>query len=360
MYMLGFALMAVVSGWVAWRNNPMFSVRSTLRFLLAVGLMLAVVIGVMIQVSQYSVTHPGPPAYVGLGATILLGTIAMIWVVIVVSTPKSAPLPQTAKMLTPNRRKVWRWGRRFTWTVLALAVVELVLRGTAQIIVGVFGGMFVFVGIVLLFTSYVSARQMDRWLSAVEDSPWVHWSYTAEQWQRWIDVEVGRTSSTPAFQWGRNWYKFLLPVVGIAAGVAIFSPGSWLFKGLYVGGVTALLVVMIVAGQRSDRNKPQRVRSQLAGAEPEVYFGQEGVFADGVFTPWLTSGVYLLGAWLDERPPRSLVMRFEKIVPGATGGQATTQDISVPLPEAASAAGDLARLQQELTARCSKADVRIV
>ena len=162
---------------------------------------------------------------------------------------------------------------------------------------------------------------MDRWLSAVEDAPWVRWSYTAEQWRRWVDVEVERTSSVPTFQWGRNWYKFVLPVVGIAVGVAIFSPGSWLFKGMYVAGITALLVVMIVAGQRSDRSRPQRVRAQLIQAEPEVCFGQEGVFADGVFTPWLTSGVYLLGAWLDERPPRSRccgLIRLCRVRPAAS------------------------------------------
>jgi hypothetical protein len=356
MYMVGFALMAVLSGWVAWRNNPMFSVRSTLRFLLAVGLMLAVVIGVLAQVSQYSVTHPGPVAYVGLGAAIVLGTMAMIWVVIVVSTPKSAPLPKTAKMLRPNRQKVWRWGRRFLWTVLALAVLEAVLRGTAQDLVGVFGGMFVFIGVILMFTGYISARQMDRWLSAVEDQPWVRWNYSAEQWQKWVEVEEQRTSATPTFQWERNWYKFVLPVVGIAAGVALFSPGSWLFKGLYVGGITTLLAVIILASQRSDRKRPQRVRAQLAKAAPEVCFGQEGIFADGVFTPWLTSGVYLQGAELDERPPRSLVLHFTKIVPGASGAQ--PQDICVPVPDGAAQA--LARLQQELTARCPKADVRIV
>ena len=358
MYLMGFCLLAAVSGWVAWRNNPMFSVRSTLRFLLAVGLMLAVFIGVMVQVAQYSVAHPGPVAYVAIGATVVFGTIAFIWVIIAASTPKSAPLPKTAKMLTPNRRKVWKWGRRFLWTALALAVLEAVRRGTAQIMVGVFGGLFVFLGVILVFSGYISARQMDRWLSAVEDAPWVRWSYTAEQWRRWVDVEVERTSSVPTFQWGRNWYKFVLPVVGIAVGVAIFSPGSWLFKGMYVAGITALLVVMIVAGQRSDRSRPQRVRAQLIQAEPEVCFGQEGVFADGVFTPWLTSGVYLLGAWLDERPPRSLVLRFEKIVPGSTGSQPSTVDICVPLPE--NAAQDLARLQQELSARCPKADVRMV
>ena len=358
MYLMGFCLLAVVSGWVAWRNNPMFSVRSTLRFLLAVGLVLAAFIGVMVEVSQYVVAHPGPVAYVALGATVVLGTIAFIWVIIVASTPKSAPLPKTAKMLDPNRKKVWMWGKRFLWTVLALAVLGAVLRGTAQILVGTFGGLFVFLGVVLVFTGYVAARQADRWLSAVEDHPWVRWSYSAEVWQRWVDVEVQRTSSALTFQWGRNWYKFALPVVGIAAGVAFFSPGSWLFKGLYVAGVTALLVVMIFAGQRSDRNRPQRVRAQLMKAPAEVCFGQEGVFADGVFTPWLTSGVYLLGAWLDDGPPRSLVLDFEKVMVGNTGSQPTTQDIRVPLPE--NAGQDLARLQQELTARCPKADVRIV
>jgi hypothetical protein len=52
------------------------------------------------------------------------------------------------------------------------------------------------------------------------------------------------------------------------------------------------------------------------------------------------------------------VLHFEKVMVGSTGSQPTAQDIFVPVPEAA--AQDLARLQQELSARCPKADVRIV
>ena len=101
------------------------------------------------------------------------------------------------------------------------------------------------------------------------------------------------------------------------------------------------------------------MRSLLLKTAPEVYFGQEGLYCDGIFTPWLSSGVYLLAASLDDRAPRSLLLRFEKIVPGATGSQPTTADFSIPLPQGDNPSGDLARLQQELSARCPTAIVNL-
>jgi hypothetical protein len=360
MYMIPFCLMAVLSAWVAWRNNPLFSARSTIRFLLTVGLMLAVVIAAIFKAADYSTEHQGPVGFTLIGAVILFGTIAMIWVVIAVSTPKSAPLPASANILHVHRAKLWVWGKRYVWTVLALLLLELVLPETPQIIVGTIGGLFVFLGIVLLFTAYISARQMDHWLSAVEANPWVHWQYSADQWKQWTEVEVARTSAVPTFLWRRDWHKFLWPILAIGIGVGIFSPGSRLERGLYITGIATLLLLLLLLAQRSDKQAPQRVRTLLLKATPEVYFGQEGLFCDGIFTPWLTSGIYLLAASLDERTPRSLVLHFAKIVPGATGGQPSTVDFSVPLPGGNNVSSDLTRLQQELNATCPTATVNLV
>jgi hypothetical protein len=355
MYMLGFCLLAVVSGWVAWRNNPMFSVRSTLRFILAVGLMLTVVIGALIQAVRFTQHHSPTAGFSMMGAVVLLGTIAMIWVVILVSTPKSVPLPASVKMLDQYRRKVSMWAKRMAWVVLAWALLTAVLPTVPRIIVGSIGGIFVFLGIVLWFTAYLNARQMDGWLSAIEAQPWVHWKYSADQWMQWTDVEVARTSSQPTFQWRRDGHKLLWPILGTAGSVMIFVPGPWLIRGLYAVGIAAFILLLCLLGRKVDKNAPRRVFSTLTKAEPEAYFGQDGVFADGEFTPWLTVGVYLLDARLDERPPRSLVMQFSKTV----GNQETTVDLSLPLPPEERVTGDLAKLQQELSARCPTATVRL-
>ena len=355
MYMLGFCLLTMISGWIAWRNNPMFSVRSTLRFFLAVGLMLTVVMGAIVQATKFTQHHSNTAGFSILGAVVLLGTIAMIWVIVLVSTPKSAPLPASVKMLYPYRRKVSKWAKRMGWAVPVCAILTIVLPEIPRIIVGSIGGVFVFLGIVLWFTAYLNARQMDRWLSAIETKPWVHWTYTTDQWKQWTNVEAARTSTVPTFQWRRDGHKLAWSILAIAVGVMIFSPGSLLLRGAYVAGIALLLVLLVVLGRNSDKNAPKRVFSSLTKVEPEAYFGQEGVFADGEFTPWLTVAIYLLGAWMDERTPRSLVMQFSK----TASNQTTTVDLSLPLPTGVSVAGDLAKLQQELSARCPTATVRL-
>jgi hypothetical protein len=38
-------------------------------------------------------------------------------------------------------------------------------------------------------------------------------------------------------------------------------------------------------------------------ANPEAWFGRDGVFCDGVFTQWLSVSVYLVSAAIDQRQP---------------------------------------------------------
>ncbi len=271
MVILVFALLAVISGWVAWRRNPLFSVRSTLRFLVAVGLMLTAVIGALIVAANFSTHHSQAAGMSVMGVVVVFGTTAMIWVITVVSTPKTAPLPATAKMLCPYRKKVFVWAKRLTWAVLAWAVLLLVLPEVGRSIVGAIGGIFVFLGVILSFAAYLSARQMDRWLSAIEANPWVHWSYTAEQWKQWTEVEVARTPAVHQFLWRRDWYKLAWPVLVIAIGISMFSPGSWLARGLYVAGISIFLVSLLLLSQKGGKTAPQRLRSTLMKAEPEVF-----------------------------------------------------------------------------------------
>jgi hypothetical protein len=81
-----------------------------------------------------------------------------------------------------------------------------------------------------------TTRGLDQSLTAIELDPWVHWQYTPGQWQQWSDVQADRLRATPpAFVLARDWRRFLFPFAVIIGGVAVFCPGSWLFKGVVPG-----------------------------------------------------------------------------------------------------------------------------
>jgi hypothetical protein len=171
------------------------------------------------------------------------------------------------------------------------------------------------------------------------------------------DVQLERLKAAPpAFILKRDWPKLAGTFAVIAVGVFIMSPGSALEKTLYILLCCGLLFAFVELSVRSSRRAPEKLHAALLKAAPEVYFGHDGVFCDGVYTNWLTMNVYLTSASIDQREPRSLLFRFEKVVPAAYGGNpilAIQQSVLIP-PGAQS---DIARLQQELAARCPKAKI---
>jgi hypothetical protein len=126
---------------------------------------------------------------------------------------------------------------------------------------------------------------------------------------------------------------------------------------LYVLFCCGAILALAWLGSRSERRAPNRMRAALEAAQ-EVYFGRDGVFCDGVFTTWLGIDTYLTAASLDERPPRSIVLSFDKVVVSPyTANQITQIERRVLIP--AGADNDLARLQRELNARCPKARIAL-
>ena len=109
---------------------------------------------------------------------------------------------------------------------------------------------------------------------------------------------------------------------------------------------------------RGGAHGADKLRAKLLHANPEAFFGRDGIFCDGVFTPWLNVSTYLVSAALDERQPRSAMFNFERSFPNPYG---PTQIIpihqAVLIPTGRET--DLARLQQELTTRCPRAQIRL-
>lgn len=165
-------------------------------------------------------------------------------------------------------------------------------------------------------------------------------------------------SDAPTFVLSRNWHRFLWPFGAIAVSVYVFCPGGWLWKTVYIVVVCGALFVIAVFSGRGGARRAGKLRAKLLRADPQAYFGRDGLFCDGVFTPWLNVSTYLISAAIDERQPRSARFNFERSVPNPYG---PTQ--VVPIHQAvlihSGKESDVARLQQELTARCPTARITL-
>jgi hypothetical protein len=122
-----------------------------------------------------------------------------------------------------------------------------------------------------------------------------------------------------------------------------------LFKLGYVAFIAALLFGLALWSTRSQKKDGARVGVALKKAAPEVYFGSEGLFVDGVFLPWISAGVYLITAGPGKGEPTHLSFKFMKI----EANSSTVVDQGVLLPAGAEA--DVAKLQAELTVKCTTA-----
>lgn len=353
------AIALMFSSWAAWRRNPLYSARRTVRTAAIVLMAIAGAIVLIIAAVNLSKGRsPGVFACI-MAVTIVVDTLALIFIIQAVSVPKEskpAALPHSIKLVTTNRKKIVPWLKALAILILIFGLGGLV-PGAVGIVSLTLGGMALFLAVILLPVGYYSFRTLDQSLTATELNPWVHWQYTPEQWQQWSAVQADRLRATPAaFVLGRDWRKFLFPFAIILGGVAIFSPGSWLFRMSYVAVVCGAIFVIAFLSGRGGASSAEKLHAKLLAAQPEAYFGHDGVFSDGVFTPWLNISIYLLSAEIDERQPRSLLLQFEKSVPNPYGtNQVVPIHQSVLIPP--NAGGDLARLQQELTARCPTARV---
>jgi hypothetical protein len=358
---LFFAILLMISAWGAWRRNPLYSTRSTLR---SAAIVLLAIAGVIVLiVATVNLTANRSVAVVGsaMAAVTIIGTLALIFIIQAVTVPKEshpAALPHSVKLVTVNRRKMYKWVKVFAILIAIFALGALV-PGATMIISLTLGGMTLFLAIILIPILYFTSRGLDQSLTATELDPWVHWQYTPEQWQQWSTVQSDRLRATPpTFVARRDWRRFLFPFAIIIGGVAIFCPGSWIFKTSYLVLVCLAILIIATLSGRGGAAHADRLHAKLLAAPPEAYFGHDGVFADGVFTPWLNVSTYLVSAAIDQRHPPSLHLLFERSVPNPYG---PTQIIpvhqSVLIP--ANASADIARLQRELTARCPKARIAL-
>jgi hypothetical protein len=357
-----FALMGAVGAWYAWRRNPSYSTKSTLRLLLILALSIGGVVLLIVGAVKFSEHRSMTFTMVTLAVTIVFSTLAMIFIIQAASTPKSAQLstslPASSIVLHVFRRRMLRQLKVFGILLAACALPALIVPGPVRYVSLSMGGMVLFLACILVPLMYWTARKFDRALTNLEATPWVHWKYSPEQWAAWVQVQTGRLQAKPpTFIWKRDWHKLAWPFAAIAIGVIFFSPGSLFWRVSYVLFCCGMILGLVFLSKKFENVAPEKYRAKLSKADPEAYFGPDGIYCDGAFTTWLGVDVYLLAASIDGRAPRSLMFDFEKVIFNPYGNSILAIHQSVLLPDGAEA--DLSRLQHELTARCPKARITL-
>ena len=361
MYLVLFAFVTVAGGWAAWRRNPMYSARSTLKFLFLVIPAIAVVIGLIIAAAN--LTAGRSPAFIvaTMGGAVLFGTLALIFLIQTLSTPRPAGLPPSIPLVHFHRQRVYKWIPRLG-IVIVLVLCSLLIPGNAKYIVVSIGGLAIFLGLVMLPTFYLTSRNADRALTALEHAPWVHWQYSPAQWEEWCNTQAERTRAIgPTHTLKRNWPALVSVDLLVAVLAAVYIPLSAPAKIFYGLFIFTTLFAAVAQGWRQDLHAPDRLKATLHSAVPEAYLGPDGIFCNGVLTSWLDPSNFVVTASLDERPPRSLVFQFDRTTAGYIGQQITqvSQCVLIPDDSAATKAG-IARLQQELAAKCPTATIHLV
>jgi hypothetical protein len=362
MVFLAFALLTILGAWQTWHHNPLYSARSTVRGVVLVGLAIGAVMAGLIMAVQLTGDRSAPVALGTIAAVIVAGALVLIFVIETLTAPRTAPLPSTAHVLHVNRQRVHRWALRFGTATILMAALAIAASGEVRIAIVVIGSTVLLIGAVLLATLYLVARQGDRALTSLELNPWIHWHYPPAQWAAWTDVRVARMRAAAApLDWRGNWPKLAAIFAITAALIFYIAIGPWQTRAAFAVGCFASLMALMALAARYDPNQADARRAALLRAASDVYFGQDGAFCDGVLTPWLSVNAYLTAASIDERPPRSLVLQFERVPAGSSGTQVVQADQAVLIPDGVTdgPTGDLARLQRELTARCPKARIAL-
>lgn len=346
MFLVIFALLSVAGGWFTWRRNPMYSVGRTLRFVGVTGLSIAAVFALIVfAVNETAGQSPGVVVGAALGV-VIVGACGLIFVIQSLSTPKPAALLPSVPLVHTHRQRIYKWTRNGAISLIFIATLGILLPGNAGIVVLCFGGIGA-LGAIMMFAGYIAAHDLDRSLTSLEANPWIHWRYSPEQRKQWIDAQVGRAKPAPKFNWKREGRGIAL-VIGLFSGsTLLFLDAPWKEKGIYVFGFCVLIAALVALAHLRTTRSPSE-------GPAEVYLGEDGMF-DGEFNQWLGVNQYLTAASIDERQPRSLLFRFEKIIAG--GSQIIQDEQYVLIPTGADAA--IADLQHKLAARCPKARIAI-
>jgi hypothetical protein len=357
------ALLTALGAWRAWRRSPLYSVKANFQLAAIFLLMAAALAAVPLAIFSGPVSHsPWAQAILAIvaGLALLTGSTAGI---LRITDGRVAQLPPSVQLVTIHRRKLHRWLWRAGVVLLIAAGAALAVPSSWRGLPLMLGGIDILLCGSVLFPLYMRARRFDRGISALVAGPWTHWQYTPAQWESWATNQLAwERSKLATIAWRREWPKMLTGVLVMAL---IFAGFSWLMvdgsawdKVAAAAGGMALVLVTIICVNWFNRSECERSYRRTLAALPEAYFGAEGLFCSGEYSPWVLSGSYLVEATAPRDPPARLVLMFQTFRSSNFGGSSVRVAKRIPVPEGGER--DLELLQQKLRACCPKATVHLI
>jgi hypothetical protein len=205
----------------------------------------------------------------------------------------------------------------------------------------------------MLSILFMMARRNDRGMSAVIANPWAHWQYSQEKWAQWAaNQREWEIAKEGPWSW-KGVSGFVLLCVGLFALGALFTGAGLQENEIIVGGLTGFIILLVAVAYWFKRTNFDRRYRRLLAASPETWFGDEGMFSNGAYMPWILSGRYLLKATAAMDQPARLMLVFESF--NGTTSMQITQRIAVPDGHVA----DLPMLEEKLSTHCPTASVHL-
>jgi len=364
MFTAVWCLFVFVSAWTTLRHTPYATLKSTFKTVGLTLLMLGAAAAVIASTAHLVDGQSVDAQNIALAAVAILCTLGLILGISAVSTPPGARLttrlPSHVTAVTLNRARILPWVRVLA-KILAGSLLLMLVPGPLRYIAGSFAGIAAFTAVIMLPVAYIIALRVDRAVTALQLAPWLHWHYPEETWNAWserlanVEAKAQAVNLSPA---ARRWTIIIL-VGSVALGTAFIVQASTMERlesgviaGLFVLGITLLT-------RPQSPHAAQRLASRLRAAQPDTYFGHDGVLCNGEFCAWRAADVSLLSASVEPGPPRYLELCFEKILSGAYGGPQITKVRKQVLIAADAAASDLPALQAALVARCPNATINL-
>lgn len=353
-----FVLLTIAGGWIAWRRNPMYSAGKTMQVVVLFGGTIAIVLAGLIALADLT---PRDPAVVYILADIvafLAGLALIISIAMRVFNPAPAPLPAGTKLVTVNRRRIIPWLKALVYVLLAMGVMALFLSPDGRETVGIFAGMVAGFSAFMAMAAYMGGRRLDRALTGVLANPWVHWTYSPEQWKAWTEQQAARVKRDEK----KLTYKTVWQVAGLFT-VLLGVPSLFVLPNntarvwTLTGICAASALIGLVAVRTQDRSSAI-YRKKLLAAKPEAFFAADGLFVDGEYSAWVSSEIYLLSASIERIAPACVSMQFETVRVGNAGPKISQVEKRVLIPLGGEA--DLVKLQKNLSSTCHKARVSLI
>ena len=169
--LLIFCLLTIVGAFSAWRKSPLYSLKTTLKLAGGFLLIAAVVADASLAIVSGPLSRsPVVEGIAGFLAILVLGSSASIFIVRITDA-HVAQLPPSAKLVSFNRHKVYRWIWRLVVFLLINTVAALLLPSRwIWLPIGLGGFLLLLCGPTLSIL-FMMARRNDRGMSAVIANP---------------------------------------------------------------------------------------------------------------------------------------------------------------------------------------------